>query len=196
MPVSSAFWLALPAFAGRWMRPCHRASARWRRHRFRAAHRFRSRPSILRPHRPRRSRHALHAHQQERHECQRHGLRRDHREHHRCPTADGKLDDVVLGFDKFAPYLTMNGLLRRDHRPLRQPHRQGPVHLRQGRLPITLSTTGRTRSTAASLGFNRRMWNIGAGRFRRARRSALPGSARTARKAIPGNLYRQRHLFA
>ena len=43
------------------------------------------------------------------------------------PDRDGRYADVVLGFDELAPYLGESPLFRRPDRPLRQPHRPGPI---------------------------------------------------------------------
>ena len=44
-----------------------------------------------------------------------------------APDRNGKLEDVSLGFDQFAPYLRQTPISAR-HRPLREPDREGAVH--------------------------------------------------------------------
>ena len=46
----------------------------------------------------------------------------------RTPDRSGAMGDIVLGFDAIDGYLSRPPVLRRDRRPLRQPHRQGPLH--------------------------------------------------------------------
>jgi hypothetical protein len=53
----------------------------------------------------------------------------------RVPDRDGRIGDVVLGYDSLEGYLEENPyfgpILRRDHWPLRQPHRGRPFHDRR-----------------------------------------------------------------
>ena len=50
-------------------------------------------------------------------------------------------------------------VLRRDHRPLRQPHRRRAVHARRRRPTSSTSTTGRTRLHGGFQGFDKKVWD-------------------------------------
>ncbi len=52
----------------------------------------------------------------------------------KVPDRNGKFDDVVLGFNDLESYLKERSLLRRDHRPLRQSHRQRTLHAQRRRV--------------------------------------------------------------
>ena len=49
----------------------------------------------------------------------------------RVPDRNGAFGDIVLGFDDLDAVPQGPSVLRRDHRPLRQPHRGRPVHARR-----------------------------------------------------------------
>ena len=76
----------------------------------------------------------------------------------RTPDRSGQLGDVVLGFDTFDDYLTQGALLRQRRRPLRQPHRQRPVHARRQATTSSPPTTAPTTCTAAMKGFDKVVW--------------------------------------
>ena len=92
------------------------------------------------------------------------------------PDRRGRKANVTLGFDSIAGYTSaayagVEPVLRRDHRPLRQPHRRRAVHARRRRPTRSTPTTGRTRLHGGFKGFDKRVW--AAEPFRtRARRSA------------------------
>ena len=52
----------------------------------------------------------------------------------KVPDRNGAFGDIVLGFDSIDGYLKGHPVLRRDHRPLRQPHREGALLDRQAAL--------------------------------------------------------------
>ena len=93
--------------------------------------------------------------------------------HHRrsleCRTTAGTVGDVVLGYDDLDGYSRSNPVLRRDRRPLRQPHRQGRVHPRRAGLHARRPTTARTTCTAGSRASTRSVWTSAS---RRAARTA------------------------
>ena len=101
------------------------------------------------------------------------------------PDRTGALADCVLGYDSARRLSQEQPLLRRDRRPLRQPHRQGPLHPR--RQDVHAGHQQRRQPPA------RRAEGLRQGRLdgravrggRRGRRQAHATSAGTARKATP-----------
>jgi aldose 1-epimerase len=71
------------------------------------------------------------------------------------PDRNGTMGDVVLGFDRSRGLPRRAPVLRRDHRPLRQPHREWNASRSTGRPTRSRRTTGRTICTAASRGSTR-----------------------------------------
>ena len=71
------------------------------------------------------------------------------------PDRNGKLENITLYRDSLADYMETEGrqadhaLLRRHGRPLRQPHRQGPIHPGRQGIHSWPSTTAPTPCTAA-----------------------------------------------
>ena len=112
------------------------------------------------------------------------------------PDRDGKTADVALGFDNLADYLAEQPVLRRDRRPVRQPHRQGQVHARRQRLHAGRQQRRRTPARRHK-GFDKQVWKAdGQSPPTAASADAQLHRARTARRAIPGTLDGRRHLHA
>ena len=66
------------------------------------------------------------------------------------PDRRGRNANVALGFDNLTDYVRTQPVLRLHHRPLRQPHRAGPVHPGRRHLPAADQQRRPTACTAAT----------------------------------------------
>ena len=88
-------------------------------------------------------------------EVARHELRRHHHLDSKVADRDGKLGDVVLGYDTLEGYLKAHRVLRRDRRPLRQPHRAGARFTLDGKAYKLPTNNGPNTCTAGMKGFDK-----------------------------------------
>ena len=74
------------------------------------------------------------------------------------PDRTGAMGDIVLGFDSLDGYLAGSSVLRRDRRPLRQPHREGPLHDRRQEYKLA-TNNGPNHLHGGIKGFDKQVWN-------------------------------------
>ena len=114
----------------------------------------------------------------------------------KTPDRTGAMGDIVLGFDSLDGYLGESSVLRRDHRPLRQPHRQGPLHDRRRRNTSSPPTTDRITCTAAIKGFDKQIWRPRSCRRWRGRaRVAFTYTSADGEEGYPGQARSSRSTY-
>ena len=87
----------------------------------------------------------------------------------RVPDRNGAIADVVLGFDSLERYTEGAPVLRRDRRPLRQPHRQGRFTLDGKEYKLAINN-GPNPLHGGPKGFDKGLEGRGGARPRTARR--------------------------